>query len=221
MTVRKRRKPRLTPQQQQLVEANRALAYHAADYFAERCQVIRRLPRDDRIGAALLGLSEAVRRYRPARGKLSTYAMPWMRHALQREAQHAGVVRLPASVFLAGRDLECERERQIDAAWRARSLDAGPDAIGMQDTDLAEWLERTRPCDLEPEVGGWLERSLRLLGWRDRELLRLRYWEGMTLRQVGEVLGISDSRAQQLEARILERMRRGWRERERKKVRVG
>lgn len=90
---KKKKKRRLTARQRRLAEANQALAYHAADYYAERCPVIRRLPRDDRVGAALLGLSVAAQRFDPRRGvAFSTVAMPWMRHALQREAMHVRVV---------------------------------------------------------------------------------------------------------------------------------
>lgn len=201
--------PRLTPGQQALVERNMRLAYHGADLYARRCPMIRRLPRDDRVGAALLGLSEAARRFDPSRGAtFSTVAMPWIRHALQREAVCSGVVRLPSDVFDASRKASLERSRCIESAWGVRSLDAQPDGLSQQDADVQDWLGRTRQQGVDPEVEGRIRKAVAVLHEREREAVRLRFWEGQTLDQVGEHLGVCRERARQILAHALERLRR-------------
>ena len=210
---RKRKPPRLTARQQRLAEAHQALAYHAADYYAERCPVIRRLPRDDRVGAAMLGLSVAAQRFDPRRGvAFSTVAMPWMRHALQREAMHARVVSLPLDLLHQPARIGAERRRQIDAVLGMASLDAAPDAIGLQDADHAEWRDREREAGVDPDLERWIRRALDRLPWREARAVRLRFWEGLSLEQGGLRLGVGKERFRQILARGLERLRRAMRE---------
>jgi len=51
-----------------------------------------------------------------------------------------------------------------------------------------------------------VHRALRRLRPNDRELLRLKAWEGLTNRQIGEILGVSDRAVEGRYSRALERL---------------
>lgn len=59
----------------------------------------------------------------------------------------------------------------------------------------------------EKELHGVLARALAELGEQDRLVLSLYYYEGLTLKEIGKLLGVSESRACQLRGRALVRLR--------------
>ncbi|MGB9885504.1 MAG: sigma-70 family RNA polymerase sigma factor [Moorellales bacterium] len=59
----------------------------------------------------------------------------------------------------------------------------------------------------EKELRALLARALTELGETDRLVLSLYYYEGLTLKEIGQVLGVSESRACQLRGRALVRLR--------------
>jgi len=102
----------------------------------------------------------------------------------------------------------------VDAQSRfALSVDrpagADDDAQSLGDTladdDAAGGFEEVeRRSELEA-----VERMIPLLPERDRTILALYYVEGLTLKEIGGVLGISDARVSQLMGRTLLRLRKG------------
>lgn len=60
----------------------------------------------------------------------------------------------------------------------------------------------------EKEQLEYLKKALDLLDERDRTVLTLYYYEGLTLKQIGDVLGVSESRVCQLNSRAIINLRK-------------
>jgi RNA polymerase sigma factor (sigma-70 family) len=143
---------------------------------------------DDAIGAAFVALVEAAGRYRPG-------AVPFDAYANRRIV---GSVQDFANV-----DTTMPRTRAEDPrTYRPPDLDIEP---------LSWLLSDPAPGPLEHRAD--VERrelAARLLGHarpREREALRLRYVEGLTLIETGRRMGLSEARAWQLVRDGLERIR--------------
>lgn len=76
-----------------------------------------------------------------------------------------------------------------------------------------DWLRRQDPREqlerpaFDPDVRDDIWRVLELLPWRQRAAVALRYYEDMSLAQIGEVLRCSDRAAEALVARALATLR--------------
>lgn len=111
-------------------------------------------------------------------------------------------------------DPDAYRKTQVESSWITVSLDNlgatdGEDdsggAMAVADPDGEDFS-----VDLErQELIGDLAASIRDLPDREQLILSLYYKEELTMREVSEVLGISESRVCQLHARALSRLRAG------------
>lgn len=109
---------------------------------------------------------------------------------------------------------EVYRKTQVESSWITVSLDTlgsvdgeddsgGPMAVADPDgEDFSVDMERQ-------ELIGDLAAAIRDLPDREQLILSLYYKEELTMREVSEVLGISESRVCQLHARALSRLRAG------------
>jgi RNA polymerase sigma factor for flagellar operon FliA len=190
---------------------------------------------DDLVSAGVMGLMDAVDRYDPARGVPfkafakhriqgaildSLRATDWVPRAVRRRAE--GVSR-------ARHELRARLGREPAQAEVAEHL--GVDLVRLQtlsqDMDLQPLLSLDAPLD--PEDGpalvdrvvqeGSLEQDLEQaeqkaqlaaaidhLPEREKAVIILCYFRELTLREVGEVLGVSESRACQLSAQAIRRL---------------
>jgi RNA polymerase sigma factor for flagellar operon FliA len=106
------------------------------------------------------------------------------------------------------------RKTQVDSSWITVSLDTLGASDGEEDTGgpmgVADPDAEDFSVDLErQELIGDLAASIRDLPDREQLILSLYYKEELTMREVSEVLGISESRVCQLHARALSRLRAG------------
>lgn len=153
---------------------------------------------------ALRDLDWAPRSLRKLRRELDA-AIARLRHDFQREPTDADIAAaMNLSVEEYGRVLDQMRTlelatiKQLDSAGTdgapllelAVDPDEGPEAI----------LERS-------ELRGYLARALLELPERERHVLALYYEEELTLAEVGEVIGVSESRVSQLRTLALSRLR--------------
>ena len=164
-----RRKPLapLTPEQQQLAADNEKLIWFFLKKYASRSDP------QELYGVAAEGLIRAAATYDPARGKFSTHAMYQMRSAVNFNQRCA------------------ERKKR-----------AGKPVLHMDDVDVIDQNKecnakmcgvvplRDRPCLSLDETGADVERFLRSLPARDRELVRMRVG-GDTLKEIGDTFGIT------------------------------
>jgi len=216
----------------QLVAAHLGLAEFLARRFANRGE-----PLDDLIQVASLGLFKAVGRFDPERGvEFSTYATHTIVGELKRHFRDKGwairaprrmqelYLRLGKVVGTLGQELgrsptiaelaaevEVSEEEVLEAleagqAYRFASLDApaGGDSdgeslgarMGSEDSELAGAEQR---ADLSP--------LLAILPPRERLILHLRFFDGLTQSEIAERLGISQMHVSRLLARSVAQLR--------------
>lgn len=98
--------------------------------------------------------------------------------------------------------LETGRKTRADSLDRPLDGEAGEDGltlmdrVGSWDSDMHAWETYTD-----------LARALSCLNERDREILRLRFWEDQSQTQVAESLGLSQMHVSRLQARALARLK--------------
>ncbi|MBS4009000.1 MAG: FliA/WhiG family RNA polymerase sigma factor [Clostridium sp.] len=187
--------------------------------------------RDDLVQAGVLGLLEAMQRFDPNRGvRFESFATLRIRGAMLDELRR--LCWLPRSLLRQMR--EVDRASQLLAAKLGRepeleevadylqlaveqlrktltmincgavlsmedTLFAAPEAEGPETTTL----ERLIAVEEKERLAA----AIKELPERQQQLLALYYQEELTLKEVGLVLGVSESRVCQLHARIVARLR--------------
>ncbi|GAA3372233.1 RNA polymerase sigma factor SigF [Streptomyces sannanensis] len=217
-----------------LVELNLALVKFAAARFRSRSE-----PMEDIVQVGTIGLIKAIDRFDLSRGvEFPTFAMPTIIGEIKRFFRDTSwSVRVPRrlqelrlDLARAGDDLAQRLDRAptvgelaaelgipedevvqgmaASNAYTASSLDAQPeeddtegalaDRIGYEDHGL-EGIEYVE--SLKPLIAG--------LPARERKILSLRFFAGMTQSEIGEELGISQMHVSRLLSRTLRRLRKG------------
>ncbi len=191
------------------------------------------LDREDLISAGACGLIQAANNYDPSKGasfKSHAYsrimgaiidtlrradALPRQRRQALRRLNQAYVDLTtpdgPPSLEALAEALDTteeELDQLLDLAQRARlvSLEApagGDEGARLRDaiaapSELPPWLKASGAEDIHE-----LRAALVTLGEREREVLGLYYFQNLLLREIGEVLGVSESRVCQLRTRAI------------------
>jgi len=190
--------------------------------------------RGDLETAAQVGLMNAIAAFDAERGvPFESYCDLRVRGALLDELRHLDWVPRPVRARLEQRRRTIERLRanlQRDPADEevaaAMSMDVceyrqffgaalieGPHAArGEDDDDSVPLLDRVVDESAEApfedltrvEILGLVAQRLSEVEYR---VVYLRYWEGMSMREIGEVLGVSESRVCKIHGQVLERLR--------------
>jgi RNA polymerase sigma-B factor len=185
-------------------------------------------PFDDLLQVACMALVRAIDRFDPSRNvAFSTYAVPTICGELKRHYRDkTWAVRVPRDLQDLAGAVAAERERlivQLGHLPTARELsehfgiseEAVVDAVCAGEAYEATSLEAPRGGDdldltlgdsLPYYEGGYdladtrvsLDRLLRTLSRRDREILRLRFEEDLTQREIGRRLGVSQMHVSRL-----------------------
>lgn len=152
----------------------------------------------DLVQAAAIRLLRARSTFDPQRSSWKTYALLRARGAMLDELRAVDhVPRLErARARRAGRELP-----------QVLSIQTGPtDQVSRDPGDRGA----ADPLALATDVDLWRE-AVRILGPRSGRLIFEYYRRGRTLRQIGDELGLSESRACQLFHRAIARLRARWR----------
>jgi RNA polymerase sigma-B factor len=215
-----------------LIEAHLGLVEYLARRFAGRGE-----PLDDLVQVATIGLVKAVDRFDPGRQvEFSTYATPTIVGELKRHFRDKGwAVRVPrrlqelnlrlgsvisqlsqdlqrsptvAEIATAADATEDEVLEALDSAhaYSLISLDAGAseeglsyhEQIGDEDEALGALEERLSVAPL-----------LRQLSPRERRMLHLRFFKGLTQSEIATELGISQMHVSRLLGKTLAALREG------------
>lgn len=97
------------------------------------------------------------------------------------------------------------RYLQRDCRDRRRARPMPTDSVLMLDAPARSITEPPEHAE-RSERAAWLHLALELLEPEDREVLRLREWEGLPFAEVGSILGIAEAAAQKRYARALPRL---------------
>lgn len=191
--------------------------------------------RDDLIGYGMIGLVQAADSWEPARGlKFSTFAFARIRGAILDELRRADF--LPRGRREKVRELERTAARLEQAAGTAPSPEELAGALGVELEDIdaillsaksaataslddgpgAEFfgmLSDVRCSDPEgsaerAEMAELLGAAIAELDEPEKTVITLYYGEELLLREIAEVLGVTESRVSQIHTRALYRLNR-------------
>ena len=157
----------LTPEQQQLAADNEKLIWFFLMKYASGSDP------QELYGVAAEGLIRAAATYDPARGKFSTHAMYHMRSAVDFDQSCAKRKKRSGKLVLHMDD--------VDAVDTNKECNAETCGVAQL---------KDRPCLSLDETGADVERFLRSLPARDRELVRMRI-VGYTIKEIGDTFGIT------------------------------
>jgi RNA polymerase sigma-B factor len=152
-------------------------------------------PLEDLEQVASLGLLKAIDRFDVSRDvRFATFAVPTIAGELKRHFRDRGwMLRVPRDIQeLSARVTRC---REAFTRERSRSPTVH-DAIGDEDHGFDRAEERAM-----------LRIGLQMLAPREREILRLRYYEGMTQREIARAVGVSQMHVSRLIRRSVDSMR--------------
>ena len=214
----------------ELVDEHAGFADYLARRFANRGE-----PLDDLRPVALLGLVKAVERFDPDRGvKFTSFAAPTITGEIKRHFRdRTWSIRVPRS--LQERTLEIERCRgelghelgrsptvpeiaehagiseeeviegmEAAGAYRSGSLDAS--APGEDERSLGDRIPSAGDDVAEADDRALVRDLLERLPVRERRIVYLRYFEGMTQGEIADKIGISQMHVSRLLTRSLEQL---------------
>ncbi|MDO7866953.1 sigma-70 family RNA polymerase sigma factor [Nocardioides jiangxiensis] len=195
----------------------------------------RGIPLDDLEQVAYMALIRAARGYHPDRsGDFLAYAVPTIRGEVKKHFRdHGWTVRPPrriqelqAEVIRTRSELEQETGHEPDLAEIA-------EAIGEDEAEVAEAMAADgcfSPSSLDQpvrssgtplgelmaseedgfdaaEARAMLADAIRTLGPRDRKILRMRFFDGLTQKEIGREIGVTQMQVSRLLTRILADLR--------------
>ncbi len=217
-----------------LVRLNLPLVEHLARRFGNRGE-----PLDDLTQVGMIGLLKAIDRFEPERGvEFSTYATPTVVGEIKRHFRDRGwsirvprrlqEMRLELSSVTA--ELTQQLGRSPTVAELAEKLNVDQDAVleGLESANAYSTLSLDAP-DTREDLGATMVEALGIddealghveyreslkpllaeLDPRDRKILLLRFFHGMTQSQIATEIGMSQMHVSRLLSRTLARLRVG------------
>ena len=186
---------------------------------------------DDLYQLGCLGFLKAVRGFDPAFGcQFSTYAVPKIAGEIRRFLRDDGAIKVSRGLKERSGAIRTARERLRSALGREPTLSELAGETGLEAEEIAATEDAGAPvASLQMETGdgftlesvlgtegmeeGIVERlALRTavdeLPERERAVVLLRYFRGMTQDRASKVLGVSQVQVSRIERRALERLRR-------------
>jgi RNA polymerase sigma factor for flagellar operon FliA len=189
----------------------------------------------DLVSSGVFGLIDAIERFDPERGvKFETFAVPRIRGAVYDGLRQLDWV--PRSVRSRARDVErafSELEHRLGRGPTDEELAA---QLQVSTTELAKWLssiasttvgplDRAIAAGAEPsapdeavagspsavvedrELSQIMRDEIKKLPEREKLVLSLYYDEGLTLAEIGDVLGVTESRVSQIHTKSVLHLR--------------
>ena len=178
-----------------------------------------------------LGFLKAVRGFDPAFGcQFSTYAVPKIAGEIRRFLRDDGAVKVSRGLKERAGAIRAARDRLSARLGREPTLSELGAETGLEPEEIAAAEEANLPvASLQMETGdgltlesvlgtdgmeeGIVERealrsAVDSLPDREKQVILLRYYRGMTQEQAARVLGVSQVQVSRIERRTMERLRR-------------
>ncbi len=212
-----------------LVERMMPLVRHMARRYAGRGE-----PLDDLVQVGSVGLLKAVDRFDVDRGfKLSTFAAPNIAGEIKRHFRDRGwSIRVPRDIQELNAKLTGAVDRLTVTLGRAPTVAELAEATDASEAEVLEAMQGAQnysTVSFEEPVGDnrtaldllgsddanfataerrvLLETGMRVLADREREIVRLRFFDGLTQREIAERVGISQMHVSRLLRRSLDELR--------------
>jgi len=163
----------------------------------------------DLVSYGLLGLIGAIERFDPERDiKFETYAIARIKGSIIDELRSMDWV--PRSVRARARDIERTIEisrspiAALDELWAGST---GGDPVALIDTLEDPEAPEPQLAMAQTELREALGEAISRLPEREKLVVTLYYYEELTLREIGEVLGVTESRVSQLHTKAILRLK--------------
>ena len=166
-------------------------------------------PLDDLEQVASLGLLKAIDRFDVSRDvRFATFAVPTIVGELKRHFRDRGwMLRVPREIQeLSARVTRC-RETLTRELGRSPTVDEVAATVGAGVEAVLEAIGGDDAGYELAEQRMLLRRGLDELGAREREIVRLRYYEGLTQREIARAVGVSQMHVSRLIRRSIDTMR--------------
>ena len=148
---------------------------------------------EDLVSMGLEALVSKIDRFDSRRGRLTTFISYVVWRALSKLCkEQRSVIRVPCNSRF------CEKRR---LAWNVRSL------TSLEPPGTEEPMVLSDTSSLEDKKAV-VNAAIGLLSEKQRNIIRLRYFDGKTLQSIGNMLGVSKERARQLVAAALQKVRK-------------
>jgi len=178
-----------------------------------------------------LGFLKAVRGFDPAFGcQFSTYAVPKIAGEIRRFLRDDGTVKVSRSLKERAGTIRAGRERLSLRLGREPTVSELAEVTGLEPEEIAAAEEANLPvASLQMENGdgltlesmlgtdgmeeGIVEKlalrsAIDLLPERERQVILLRYFKGLTQDRTAKILGVSQVQVSRLERRAMDQLRR-------------
>ena len=218
--------------QDRLIEGNLRLVLSVIQRFDKRGE-----NPDDLFQVGCIGLMKAITNFDPDKQvKFSTYGVPMIAGEVRRYLRDNSPLRVPRSIRdVAYRVLQCKegltaqlgreptleeiaRTLELPAEEVSQALDAVCTPVSLHDPvysdggDPLTVMDQVR--DSKNTEEGWMEHialqtAFRRLGPREKQILRLRFYDGKTQMEVAAALGISQAQVSRLEKGAIGTLRKG------------
>lgn len=213
-----------------MVESYRPLAIELAKRYAHRGQEL-----EDLIQVACLGLVNAIDRFDPEMGhRFVSFAVPTITGELKRHfrdtAWSVGVPRRMKEVSVASRSANEQLSQRfgrsptveeiaehigssVDEVTEVAALGSAYRAHSLEDNHDNDWLPHIDLLgDVDPEIELFdeleaLRPILRGRSRRERQILYLRFYRGMTQREIADEVGMSQMNVSRILSSSLEKLR--------------
>ena len=195
---------------QNLIEDNQGLVYHLAMRIHRSLPVRHEL--DDLVGYGMVGLAEAAKKFEPQRGlQFSTFAFRRIQGSIYDGlAKVSWMSRARYRRYL--RQNSAEQAKPEDETGANADEDWGETEATVQEL-TSEQIEQL--SDSEPnasaevakrETASILCEMVEQLPPRENRLITMVYFEGLSLQEAGDRLGVSKSWASRLHAKTIEKL---------------
>ncbi len=213
------------PQRDELISNNLGLVHACANRFRSRGAEY-----DDLFQAGCLGLVKAADNFDAGRGfAFSTYAVPVILGEIKRLFRDGGLVKVGRTLKEKSRNAVRVKEELSVSLGREPTVSELAEALGVEVSEAAELITLSMPAvsltatdekgDVQIDIPTpapdealterlTLQSSLDTLDEKDRTLIELRYFEGLTQVKTAEKLGMSQVQVSRREKAILLQMRK-------------